>query len=233
MGRTLSSIADDASAIYWNPAGLARISEPQILLTTYRPFFVEDLSLNFSAVAYPTRLGTFWAAWSRLALTDVVSEDMIYWGGAREIRVAEDLQVSIGGSLKLLRVDYKVQAATGSGVHVDLGSETSIGGDLGIQAKLTPKMTVGYAARNVGNPRFDFIPGNGQTVVDVVHEAGLAYFWNPESKVAVALVEDGEESLTPVLGTEIFFFDVFALRAGVGDLKFFGGVGIQSDRDAS
>ena len=31
-------------------------------------------------------------------------------------------------------------------------------------------------------------------------------------------------------GTEILFYDVFAMRAGVGDLQFFGGVGVQAGR---
>lgn len=230
MGRAYAPIADDASAIYWNPGGLGALDTPEVFFTHNRPFLVEDLALNFASVAWPTAYGTFWGAWSRLSLTDVTSEDMFYLGAARRFELRNARSLSVGASLKLARVDFQGDVATGAGVRTELAGATKALGDLGVLLRLSPRLTAGWVVRNLGEPEFDFIPGGGGTTVEMVHEGGLAYRWHPESIVSVALVEDSEGDLTPVAGAEIRFYDVFDMRIGVGNLKFHGGVGVRTER---
>jgi len=229
MGRAYSALADDASAIYWNPGGLANLKEPEAFLTHYRPFLVQDLSLNFAALAWPTRHGSFWGAWSRLGLTDAMAEDLFYLGAARKIELAEGRSVSAGASLKIARVDFQGEVVTATGVEPAPAGQTELAGDFGVLVQWSPRLTAGWVVRNIGEPSFDFVPGGGGSRVEIVHEGGVAYRWHPESTVALALVEGSQRKLTPVAGAEIRFYDVFDLRAGVGDLKFYGGVGVRTD----
>ncbi|MBZ0269213.1 hypothetical protein K8I85_13750 [bacterium] len=230
LGRTFVAIADDASAIYWNPAGLTALRTPQLHTTHHRPFLVPDLSLNFLGGAWPLRHGTVHAAWSHLGLSGAMSEDLFYAGGSHAWEVLDARRVSVGGSLKLARISWNGAVATGSGVPLDLGSESKVAADLAVHVRWSPRLTAGWIVRNLGEPEWDFVPGGGGTKVEVGQEIGFAYQWHPESKVTAAFVESSDGELTPVLGAEILFYDVFALRAGVGDLKFFGGVGVRAGR---
>ncbi|MCK5534022.1 hypothetical protein KAI68_02815, partial [bacterium] len=73
MGGAYSGLANEASAGYWNPAGLALMDEFEIS-SMYASFF-EGTSLNFIASAHPLgpKIGTF-------AITDV----LLYSGGFEE-----------------------------------------------------------------------------------------------------------------------------------------------------
>jgi hypothetical protein len=59
MGWAFTSVADDASAIYWNPAGLARL-DSKILAVNHTPWFAD---IQFTQATYVTRFrllpGTF------------------------------------------------------------------------------------------------------------------------------------------------------------------------------
>lgn len=230
MGRAFVAIADDASAIYWNPAGLANLGSPQVHLTYHRPFLVPDLAVNFAGVAWPTARGTGHAAWSHLGLSASMSEDLFYLGGSHRWTVLDHRGVAVGGSLKIARVSWHGNVATGSGVPLDLGAESKLAADLGIHVRWSPRLTAAWVARNLGGAEWDFVPGGGGTTLESRQELGFSYQWHPESKVAAALVEDSRGDLAPVLGTEILFYDVFALRIGVGELQFFGGVGVTVGR---
>lgn len=51
MGAAYSSVADDASAMYWNPAGIARISEYQTAFTYTKMF--ADINVNYFGAVIP------------------------------------------------------------------------------------------------------------------------------------------------------------------------------------
>lgn len=53
MGGAFTSIADDASAAYWNPGGLGNVNSPQIILSHFS--WYQDLSYEYLAVAYPVK----------------------------------------------------------------------------------------------------------------------------------------------------------------------------------
>ncbi|MGQ0644744.1 MAG: PorV/PorQ family protein [Elusimicrobiota bacterium] len=65
MGEAHTSLADDAFAVYWNPAGLANVRSPEISATYNR--WVEDVNHQFAAFAFPTdHMGTFALGLNRL-----------------------------------------------------------------------------------------------------------------------------------------------------------------------
>lgn len=229
MGGAFAAVADDASAVYWNPAGLPSVREPRLLLMHYRPFVVEGLSTNFGALVVPIGESAVWSAWSHTGLSGVVSEDMVYLGAGRRFDPMVGPSFSLGVSAKLARVAFERQFESDADGPVDFGSQTRLAGDFGLTVRLTERLAAGYVVRNVGAPLFDFVPGNGGTRLSTVEEGGLAFRWNPASTVAAAVVRGAEGDPVPAVGAEILFFDVFALRAGAADFEFYGGVGIQSN----
>ncbi len=56
MGESYSSLADDAYAAYWNPAGLASVEQPE-LAATYNASFA-DVTHQYMSLAYPLRYGS-------------------------------------------------------------------------------------------------------------------------------------------------------------------------------
>ena len=60
MGSAFTSIANDASALYWNPAGVAEIDKYQALFNYTNLFNNLDINLNYFAFVIPTEdLGSF------------------------------------------------------------------------------------------------------------------------------------------------------------------------------
>jgi hypothetical protein len=57
MGEAFTSIADDATAIYWNPAGLGKLEHIEVL--AMQNFWLLDMSYQYAALAVPTRVGAF------------------------------------------------------------------------------------------------------------------------------------------------------------------------------
>ena len=54
MGGAFTSIVDDASALYWNPAGAASLDKYEAMFTHTSLFKDLDISLNYAAIVIPT-----------------------------------------------------------------------------------------------------------------------------------------------------------------------------------
>ncbi len=72
MGSAFTGLCDDASAIYWNPAGLSRL--PRNQLTFFDAPLWEDTNYLFAGYGHPTKkLGTF-----GIGLISLISNDFEY-----------------------------------------------------------------------------------------------------------------------------------------------------------
>lgn len=70
MGGAYSSVANDVSAIYWNPAGIASINETQTLFTYTKMF--ADINVNYFGFVIPAGdYGTFGASVTALNVGDM------------------------------------------------------------------------------------------------------------------------------------------------------------------
>jgi len=151
MGGAYVALADEASAPYWNPAGLAQIEEHQFL-SMYAPFF-EGTSYNFISYVHPLRkLGS-------LGISDV----FLYSGGFEEVSAGGEVtgasssvwknaviisygnrihrRISLGASLKLINEQVMKYSGSGQGI------------DLGILCKAADRLSIGLAVQNVLQPK--------------------------------------------------------------------------------
>ncbi len=53
LGGAFTSVADDASAAYWNPGGLSNVNSPQLILSHFS--WYQDMYYEYLAAAYPVR----------------------------------------------------------------------------------------------------------------------------------------------------------------------------------
>jgi hypothetical protein len=92
-------------------------------------------------------------------------------------------------------------------------------------------MSLGYSIRNIGAPEFDLVEGSaGGTSLPVRHRIGAAYRWNPESTVSVDFQQIYDDSWIFNFGGEIWFYQAFAMRAGVNKDGAGGGVSVKARR---
>jgi hypothetical protein len=69
MGGAFVATANDASAIYWNPAGLGNLHRPEILFVHTR--WIADISFDFAGAVLPLgRIGTLGASITMLNMND-------------------------------------------------------------------------------------------------------------------------------------------------------------------
>ncbi len=69
MGEAYTALATDATALYWNPAGLASVPTTQLHLMHNE--WISSVRQEFVGLAHPTRLGTF-----ALGVTGLTMDDM-------------------------------------------------------------------------------------------------------------------------------------------------------------
>jgi tetratricopeptide (TPR) repeat protein len=74
-GRAFTAVADDPSAIFWNPAGLELVYQQS--LTFFHTSLPEGTMYNFLSYAFPTlNIGTIGFAIGRMGTGDIVSRDI-------------------------------------------------------------------------------------------------------------------------------------------------------------
>lgn len=231
LGRAFVAIADDPSAVYWNPAGLTQPDRSAVLVHYTKPFIVTGLNGTDLMAAHRWRDWSLGAGWHHLGVTGIISEDLWTFSVARPLGVAARLRriagfgafqrLSAGGSLKLARVGFADLE------DVAYGSETKLLFDIGILAQLSPRWRAAYVARNLGSPTFEFVDGGGGTELPFRQSAGIGFQWNPASLVTAAIAENHAGDAELRFGGEVVFYDVFALRSGFVGSEFSGGVGVR------
>jgi len=166
MGQAYVAIADDASATWWNPGGLAFLPRKEASLTYAKlvPGLADDVFIMFPAYTAPVKnWGTFggsivYLSYGTSNATSAQGEDLGTFTSyeiaptlSYGMKVAEGL--GIGGSFKYIRVSLAPDlpglpgAGQGETVAFDLGVLYKIPGDL---------VNLGLAIQNMG-PSISFI----------------------------------------------------------------------------
>jgi hypothetical protein len=141
MGEAFLSICDDASAVYYNPAGLSQQMDRQAMFTHVS--YPADINYDFVALVYPTpRFGGVWG----VGFTMLNAGDMPYLGEyevglnptqtftakdyALSLSYARNLtdRFSVGVTFKLIDELYDTERATGWAADVGTLYDTGFKG---------------------------------------------------------------------------------------------------------
>lgn len=207
MGEAYSGISDDATAIYWNPAGLTQISSPEI--TVMQNLWLMDMSYQFVAAAYPSPHGSMAAAISYSSSGDIPKyEDFVKVGEYSASDLAGALAyanrlgsgVSYGLEVKLVQTKIEDEAATG------------FAADLGLLYKLNnpPGMTLGLVVQHLG-PAIKFIKQSDPLPRCI--RVGAGYARGP-ARLGLDVNKPVDDDVRVGIGGEVLIKSVLALRAG-------------------
>ncbi|MBN2009897.1 PorV/PorQ family protein [candidate division KSB1 bacterium] len=222
MGKAYTALANDASAIYWNPAGICAQEKFQLYLTHSQLFM--DTNFDYFAAVAPTEqfgnIGFGVLALSsgefeqRTVLNENVGQfkmmDMAFllsW--AKEVGYG----FSVGGSYKL--VSQKIMNVSGIGHGIDLG----------VKRRLFDRFEIGMAITNALMPNVTLV------------EQAQKYPMQMRMGVAVPLLNNqlmlstdvgqivGWGKMTLDIGVEYLPINRLALRTGMENGRFTFGLG--------
>jgi tetrahydromethanopterin S-methyltransferase subunit G len=163
MGKAFVAVADDASAGYWNPAGLAKLGNPQLSLMYSNPMNydvlgsggVKDIGYHTFSAAFPSHYGSVGLNFAYLSVGDIqVVEDASGPTGKtfqdKEMGVILSYANSItelirlGLNLKFVQQDLFDQKGSGVGMDIGILYEPMYNLILGLMAQdlITPKITL-------------------------------------------------------------------------------------------
>jgi hypothetical protein len=216
MGEAFLSICNDASAIYYNPAGLAQLMQREALFTHVS--YPAEINYDFAALAYPTtRFGGVWG----IGFTMLNAGEMDYnpyevglnptqtftaKEYALSIGYARSLtdRFSVGVALKVIDELYDTERATGWAADVGTLYDTGFKG-----------FKIGMMISNFG-PDLKFLDQSYPLPMNFKF-GGVIDLLRRENHTAVVAAEgshpnDNLEKFNA--GVEYWFKDVFSLRFG-------------------
>jgi hypothetical protein len=226
LGGAFVSISDDANGVYWNPAGLAWSTRPELLGMVTRAYGIDDLGMYY--LSGTGRIGrvAVGGGWMRLGITDVYNEDTFSFSGAMGWKT-----FSAGATLKFLRVDAPGYEAYNDPGYLGAQMEPTV--DVGIQWRPLKNLSFGCAAYNLTRPEIKMI----DTTVDADPvprdiRGGFSFIVREVWLLSLDVVkrDTDESAYTLHAGTELWFYDAFALRAGVDRGRITMGAAIDAGR---
>ncbi|MBI4669255.1 MAG: PorV/PorQ family protein [Elusimicrobia bacterium] len=223
LGNSFVAIADDASATYFNPAGLVqgRGAERQrgggtqknYEFQASRSAWFQDIAINQMALANFRPGQTSWG----ISMTGLAIEGLEQRTGETEkpdgYFKAEDISLglslarrvgrgplSLGMTTKI--VQQRISNVQGNTVALDLGSMMKF-------KFLRQNFSAGLGVRNLG-PKLNF--GREAFPLPLTYHAGLAYQGLIVQVLEFAFNRDGLANVS--FGTEYWFLGVFSIRGG-------------------
>ena len=142
MGEAFTAVADDVSAVAWNPAGLGQV--PRLQAVAMYDAADNGLGLSFGAIALP--LGTGVVAVSIAALNYGAYELRDNQGFLQGEKSAMDLAGSLSYALTVGGGWFGVGV---EGVSEAVGG-TLVAGNAGVLLSAGPKLSLGFAVQHMG-----------------------------------------------------------------------------------
>lgn len=227
MGKTFVGIADDASAVYWNPAGLGQIRRREIV-ALYASLY-EQTEYGFAGYAHP------------------INEQYGVIGGAvvslesRGFSLRDEYNAEIGeagvsetaGILSYGRIIYGKNAgpvvmagASIKGVRqmVAARSASGFGMDAGLLCTDGKRLTAGLALQNIVPVRLTIDDAEDTYPLSVTAGAGYRFF-NRKLLVAADVNKTDRREYKLHVGSEYTIAQMFAVRAGIDETELACGVG--------
>jgi hypothetical protein len=217
LSGAFSAIADDASAAYWNPAGLAQLKNPEVLAMYGSYFNDKDRNIYFS-VHYPFQNDIHLSiSANNLFYTDIkgAHEDQYTASVAVPLDFVTEKRFLIGGNFRFLYANMGEGNGTSQGFGADLGV---------LFRQIFPKGNEFRAALvlNDISTEVTFNDTGYKQKVPPILTLGIAYKIDPDTLLAAdlpwTLSDDillNEQNIRIRTGAEHWFFDGrFGLRAG-------------------
>lgn len=229
MGGGFTAIADDAAAIFYNPAGLASLSFQELSFMHMTLF--QGTRYNYLAWVYPTtELGGFGVAVMRVGTDDIIRRNNFVDAGSFDY---SQLQILLSYGKRLHpRVSFGLNAKIVN-QSFDRESDYGVGLDAGLKADFGNNFSFGIITR-------DLIPaelkvGTSEESLPTSVVGGLALKnikigSRTKLLASMDLEKTEDRSLKLHAGAEAFFNKAYALRFGYDRDNFAFGAGYRYRR---
>jgi Flp pilus assembly protein TadD len=221
LGEAYTALANDASSLFYNPAGFGRMSFPEVL-TMYNSWLA-DTRQQAAVVAYPFQFGVLALGYSSLLSGDIQGYDQ---NGAL-ISVfdtgASALSVSYGRSVNpALFWGLSVKAIAD---RLDTVTARTTALDAGITYLYNPNLSLGASVLNYGA---GLVYVSEKAPLPTCYRAGVAYktaLFNDDIRLAGDLAAYPDATVID-LGVEYLVRDFLALRLGDSGGNLRAGLGL-------
>ncbi|PKL92514.1 MAG: hypothetical protein CVV21_01800 [Candidatus Goldiibacteriota bacterium HGW-Goldbacteria-1] len=222
MGKAFTGLADDASAVYYNPAGLAQQNPYQ--LTLMHVILYEDTMYDFAAASVPfSGVGTFGLAYVRLGSSNFDGRSELWEARgnfdisnqAIFVSYARDIVGSLSAGINLKVIMESVYDKSGAGY----------GADLGLMFVPSEYVSFGLSVINLLPPavKLDTLTETFPMVI----KFGIAGKFLGERIIPTLDVEKemSNKGLKFKMGLEVYPINDLAIRAGLDETEITFGAG--------
>ncbi len=212
LGDTYCALANDATAPYWNPAGLSIIKTMK--LQTGYTIWLEDINHEFIGYAHPLKKGVIGINLIGLQVDDIDertddTEEPISTFNATDLAVICSYglkitpEISLGGGVRY--INEKIKDNTANGLGVDMG--------VIYKPELLKDLILGISLTNIGITELNFIEEGDPLPTEV--RIGGAYQLSPlPLNVGVDLSYPNDNDANIHIGVEYLLNPIFAIRLG-------------------
>ncbi|OGS20973.1 MAG: hypothetical protein A2252_04585 [Elusimicrobia bacterium RIFOXYA2_FULL_39_19] len=212
LGSAFTAIANDVTAINWNPGGLSQLTQRQI--SAMHSQWVVDSNLDYIGFASPLKSGVFGGSVIVLSQGEMEGRDenrqqtasfgasdmAVTFSFSKNLLLSNKRFIGLGANLKIIQ--QKIESEQATGVAVDLGA---------LYHFPALPFTAGLSIQNLG-PQMKFISEGYNLPLTVA--TGLGYNIGGVT-IALDLKQQVYENQTIVsIGTEFLPINTLALRAG-------------------
>ena len=229
MGKTFVGVADDASTVYWNPAGLGQMKKREV--TALYASLYENTAYSFIGYAHPlnAQYGTLGLAVVNLDSKGYQLKDEFNYGigeggvsetaglvsyGKTLIKRNDEPYLSAGASVKVVRQIVNSRSATGYGA------------DAGALCRATDKLSIGLSVQNIIAPRLKLIEATDEYPLTITAGAGYRLA-NDKLLIALDVNKTAKRDYKLHIGGEYWLAKMFSMRAGIDETEFACGIGFK------
>jgi hypothetical protein len=218
LGGAFVAVADDATAAWFNAAGLAGLRDYHVLATWHRPYGLSDVNQGFAAGALRTPVGVVGASWFYRGLDGAMGENLLSLSFARDVlRTAEDASLSVGATVDYARVSVSERFDA---------SDDAFTVGLSAHMRPFPMIGVGYTVRNLNESTLHLLDDGVGTELLRRQAWGLSYFWERRLTVSFEQRQDAAGEWRTHGGIELLLGTHVQLRTGLDGRYATMGLGV-------
>ena len=218
MGNAFVALSDEPTAIFSNPAGLARINQNYIIGSHQNIYGLSDLHNDMVAISISNSFIQIGIAYQQINLINTYSEKIYYFSIAKSIKL-NNIPIRFGSS-------FKYESAKVNN-YQDAKEPSNFDIDLGVLIDLTDNIFLGYSIQYLLEPKFLFISEGDK--LNRKSSLGICYNWQNSVNFLADYVWTANDSQWN-LGSEMWFYEIFAARLGMYNEKLTGGFGLKAKK---